>query len=242
MRIIKNILPFIFCFSVVIAFGQTESYINEELPPAIENEAEWQVIVEGIELKEYLEDLEQKEGKEGKKEKTAEKSFEFGEPNPIVVAFIKFLLIATGVGIIAFLLYKLVGTINTPKNRKIKKGRLSEISLEEIEENIVEADLVDFIQQAVEEGNYNLAIRLHYLLIIKELNANNLIKWKKDKTNRSYLSELSDSPLYDNFKSVTQIFERVWYGRDELNKINFQKIQPRFEQLVTSIQTNNTVV
>lgn len=246
MLILKKILPLILCCLVAIATAQTDLYLEEKLPSPIENKAAWEEIVNGISLKEYVEDLEKEQEnkkEENEKEKNQQKNeFEFGTPNPIVVSIMKFVLIAMGVGIIVFLLYKLIGQVNTPKNSRIKKGRLSEISLEEIEENIVEADLADFIQQAIEEEKYNLAIRLYYLLIIKELNANNLIQWKKDKTNRSYLKELSNTPFYENFKSVTQTFERIWYGRNKLNKNDFVQLEPMFKELTLSISSSKTAV
>ena len=55
---------------------------------------------------------------------------------------------------------------------------------EKIEENIHESDLDKFIKQAESEEKYNLAIRLYYLAIIKELSLGKLIKWKRNKTNR----------------------------------------------------------
>ena len=223
--------------------AQTETYLQENLPSKLDTEQTWRDITERTELnefKEYVEALEKKKKTPEKEEEKDEMEYQLSEPHPAVVALIKFLVIAAGIGIIAFLLYKLLGEVNAPKNRKIKKGRLSEISLEEIEENMAEADLPDFIQQAIAEENYPLAIRLYYLLIIKELDANGLIVYKKDKTNRSYLRELLGTDFQQNFRQVTQIFERVWYGKEELHKADFQEIQPNFQRLVTAIQNQPT--
>ncbi|MFK7936817.1 MAG: hypothetical protein AB8G22_25110 [Saprospiraceae bacterium] len=233
---------FLLAVALPKGIGQTDDYLQENLLTEIDNEQQWRDITNRTELKEFKElvDELEKERTKKKSEKEEKLDYQLGEPHPAVVAIIKFLLIATGIGIIAFLLYKLMGEVNAPRDRKIKKGRLSEISLEEIEENIVEADLPDFIEQAIAEENYSLAIRLYYLLIIKELSANNLIQYKKDKTNRSYLSELSGTDFYTNFQQTTQIFERIWYGQDELNKTNFLQIQPAFQQFITSIQNQPT--
>lgn len=230
-------------FVLPVGNAQTEIYLQEDLPTSIDNTEEWEAIINRTELeafKEYVDELEKTDKKQKKEEKKDELEYQFSEPHPAVVALIKFLVIATGIGIIAFLLYKLLGEVNAPKNRKIKKGRLSEISLEEIEENMEEADLPDFIQQAIAEENYAIAIRLYYLLIIRELRTNQLIRYKKDKTNRSYLRELSGTDFYQPFQRTTRVFERVWYGKMELTQVDFQQIQPAFQQFVNAIQNQPT--
>ena len=105
--------------------------------------------------------------------------FEGGNASGIM----KFIIIVLAVVVVALLLRSLLG-LNKPKNKKINK--VQAIDLERIEENIHEANLDDFIRQALEQQNFALAIRLYYLAILKELSLKNTIHWKKDKTNKDY--------------------------------------------------------
>ena len=104
-----------------------------------------------------------------------------------------------------------------------------------------------FIRQALAEKNYALAVRLYYLAILKELSLTNQIKWKKDKTNREYLREMSGKKLASPFRETTLIFERVWYGNEELTGEVFGTLEPKFKSILqemtaivsTNISTTN---
>jgi hypothetical protein len=135
------------------------------------------------------------------------------------------------VAVIVILLVNMLGAgdLFAPRSRKISKS--STFSIEEIENNIHETDLDKFIKEAVEGKKYALAIRLYYLAIIKELSHSKLIKWKRDKTNRNYLNEIRSTNLFDPFKEVTRIFERVWYGEGNLDEQKYLSIKPKFEHL-----------
>lgn len=102
------------------------------------------------------------------------------------------------------------------KNKSIKNKKL-EFNILDIEENLEQVELDDFITKAIKGNNYKLAIRLHYLNVLKQLSAANLIKWKKDKTNKNYLNELIQHAYVGQFRFLTLFFEKVWYGDAEAN-------------------------
>lgn len=139
---------------------------------------------------------------------------------------------------LAFLIFNILKGENIFKRKAKKITKTTSFDLEKIEENIHESDLDKFIKQAESEENYNLAIRLYYLAIIKELSLSKLIKWKKNKTNRSYLNELGSSPFRAGFKKATTIFERVWYGDGLLDQKDYLVLKPQFQQWAT--ETKNT--
>lgn len=154
--------------------------------------------------------------------------------------FFKFLFILFVILAIAYLAYRLLGDgIGRPKNKKFNAPDTI-VSLEEIEENIHEHDFKYYIQQALNENNFALAIRLYYLAILKELSIHNYIHWKREKTNREYLLELRKGPFYDAFKNTTSIFERVWYGNGDLQESDFKRIEPQLEQLMNQVQKTPT--
>jgi hypothetical protein len=156
--------------------------------------------------------------------------------------FFKFFLIALAVVVLAFIIANMVGAEGwslAPNNRKVqqKKGAIP-ITVENVEDNIYESDLDRFIREALEKENYSQAVRLYYLAIIKELSLKKWIKWKKDKTNRDYIRELSNTKYQGSFRNVTRMFERVWYGKQKLHGTDFKgSIQPELKGLLQETQT-----
>jgi hypothetical protein len=154
------------------------------------------------------------------------------EPNQRAELILKILSIIIGTAAIAILLWAALTRERQPRNRKLRPAESGRaIRLEEIEANLLDTDLERFIQQALQQGDYALAVRLYYLAILKELSLRKLISWKKDKTNRQYLRELQPSPLAGAFQEATLIFERVWYGNRPLGEGEYRQIEPKFRHL-----------
>jgi hypothetical protein len=156
--------------------------------------------------------------------------------------FLKWFFIIGGICLIAFLIYRFVGEGNVfgTKSRKIAVNS-EEIDLENIEENLEKAELDPIISKAIAARNFPLAIRLYYLAILKELTLAGAIKWKKDKTNRIYVQEMQPHPLMENFRQVTTIFERVWYGDTPLDEVGFGQIQPSFQGLLDKTRVSVSI-
>lgn len=129
--------------------------------------------------------------------------------------------------IIALIIYQVVKN----QNKKIGKTPVpsDEEIIEKIEEDIQRSDIDSYLGRAIAEGNYSLAIRLHYLNILKALSLAGIIKWKKDKTNRTYLYEMKEKEMKSDFRELTNIFERVWYGNVILEQWEFESVAPVFE-------------
>ena len=149
--------------------------------------------------------------------------------------FFKLILLSIAAIGLALLIANMIGMEGfkrRPRSRKIQT-KVSEITLENVEENIHESDLDRFIREALQQDNYALAVRLYYLAIIKELSLNRWIKWKKNKTNRDYIRELRNTNLHSGFREITRMFERVWYGDNELKGMDFRSsFQPQFQQML----------
>ncbi|WP_167852068.1 DUF4129 domain-containing protein [Hymenobacter elongatus] len=82
-------------------------------------------------------------------------------------------------------------------------------------EDIHALDFDTLIAEAETTGNYRLAVRLGYLLVLKQLSDHTLIEWQPEKTNHDFLRELKASSLRAAFRELTQQFEYVWYGEQE---------------------------
>ena len=141
------------------------------------------------------------------------------------------LLIILLIGVVVAILYFVIGKENLirPKSRKIKDLDLK--AVEHIEEDLENHDVAHYLNQAINENQYRIAIRLHYLLIIKKLSENKFIKWKKDKTNRDYILETSSLPFSEKFRNSTNIFETIWYGERSIGETDFKKIYEQFDAL-----------
>ena len=161
-------------------------------------------------------------------------------PSNFWSGFFKFFLIALAVVIVAFIIANMVGAEGwtfTPTARKAQQKNAIPITLENVEDNIYESDLDRFIREALEKENYSQAVRLYYLAIIKELSLKRWIRWKKDKTNRDYIRELSNTNFQNSFRNVTRMFERVWYGKQKLNGSDFKSsLQPSLKDLLNDSQ------
>lgn len=77
------------------------------------------------------------------------------------------------------------------------------------------------IRDALQNGNYRLAVRLLYLQNLKLLSDRNMIAWQPNKTNTDYWREITNSQLQQSFKKVTGIFEYAWYGSHAVTKDDY---------------------
>ncbi len=209
------------CFAESVAQNQENSYVpKEELVDARDNI-------------DYSDDVFEKREEKKKKDKDS--------INPPSINFsdvFGVLLIIVLIGVVVAILYFVLGNENimTPKSRKIKELNLQ--AVEKIEEDLENHDVAYYLKQAIDKKQFRIAIRLHYLLIVKQLSENKFINWKKDKTNRDYILETSALPFYEKFRSSTSIFEKVWYGERNVEEGDFNMIYKEFDILSKQIMAN----
>ncbi len=117
-----------------------------------------------------------------------------------------------------------------------------DISMESLEERLHETDLMRYLAEALAQKDYAVAVRLYQLQTWKDLAAAGRIKWSKEKTNRSYLNELFNHPLYAQIRKNTRTYETVWFGNTTLTEQQFRAIEPDFravlQQTGTSLNVN----
>lgn len=224
----RTIVLLVFYWLLVIpSHGQKldSSYFEEPIATNKIDRSDWESIVNGID---YTETFEEKEEEKPEKDRSSA-NWNFG----LIGGIVKFVIIALGIGLIVFILVKVLSadSLFAKKDKNIS-GKTAIYDLEEIEENLLETELDGSIQKAINDGNYALAIRLYYLSIIRELSLAKALDWKKEKTNFQYLRELQNHPLKDSFKNATNVFERIWYGEEELPADRFRVIAPEFERLL----------
>lgn len=137
------------------------------------------------------------------------------------------LLIAIGVAALVFLIWRVNG-MNKSSLFERNAGGSSAYNINE--ENIHAISFEEAINKAVAEGNYRLAVRLLYLQTLKLLTDKQYINWQLNKTNYEYVNEMKTHPLYILFARLTNAFEYVWYGSNEVTREWFGEIRTEFQQ------------
>jgi hypothetical protein len=174
----------------------------------------------------------EKENKELPKfeEKPVEYSREF-------VNILKYSLFAIVILLLVYVGYRLIRNGNLWNNHKVDKPKV--YTIENIEENLKEADIVSFLDEALLQNNFRLAIRLMYLNILKEMSIRDLIQWKKDKTNGDYLFELRKTALFNDFRTCTLAYEFIWFNELEgFDLDKFNSVKPDFDNLLSFVNNS----
>ncbi len=102
-------------------------------------------------------------------------------------------------------------------------------------ENINEKNLEIKLQNAIKDSNFRLAIRFYYILLLKNLDSKNLIQWEIDKTNKDYRYELKDKSIYENFNSLSNLYEYSWYGNFAISEYSFNDYKNSFDLLLKKV-------
>lgn len=147
--------------------------------------------------------------------------------NKMAGGFVKYLAIIALVGLVVFIVLKIIGADLKIFSRQSQKV---EVPYTESDDNIHEIDFNEQIEKAITNANYRLAVRLLYLRSLKKLSDNGLIHWLPEKTNQTYISEINDPDKKKQFSRLTHQFEYVWYGEFFINKDDFYVIKDTFER------------
>ena len=116
-----------------------------------------------------------------------------------------------------------------------RKALSATLDYENLAENIHEIDFDSAVDEAVNQYNFRLAVRLLYLQTLKRLTDAERIDYKPDKTNQYYVYELAKSPLQADFERLTHQFEFIWYGDFPIDEPRFRQIQEQFKQFGKNI-------
>lgn len=203
--------------SVILAIGVARA--QEESEPLKKfDEKKWKEIVGATDYSEDPPELKEPE-------KRKDRSFSFPGISPQLFRAIAFAVVFA---LFAFILYYV--SRNTSFNKSPKKTK--PVDATRPVENIDELDIESLLRDALAAGDFRLAVRIHYLLLLKKLNEAGFIVWKKDKTNRDYLTELyGRESCYDDVRNLTLVYELVWYGNRSVSQDSFQRLSGDFESV-----------
>ena len=135
--------------------------------------------------------------------------------------------------VIAFLIYILFVNSDFKANGKKYK------SIHEVDDlspsEIPLTELERLLKVALASKDYRGAIRIYYLFILKDLSEKNWINWEKEKTNMHYIIEMKNKKEGEQFNTVVNYFEFIWYGKRHISQSQFQSIQPNFTSLLKQL-------
>jgi hypothetical protein len=192
-----------------------EKYFSDTLQVKHFDKKEWEKLTKGV----IYRDEEEKPQKEKEpKEITI---------NSMVIIGLLIGIVAIILGFVLYAIFKGIG--NRTNNDSTLPGTDIDINEEELPQRDV---LRKLLNEAIANGNYKLATRYYYLLMILQYKQQGLIKWKKDKTNSQYLRELRNNNKYTDIKMATNLFERYWYGDVEPDKVLFAHVETVFGRIL----------
>jgi len=200
------------------------SYSNDDL-----SKDTWNELVKEIDYTERYKEFKKDTTKQDEESLIAPR--EFNSPaglRTIVLVFIGVILLT-----LVVLLILSIARAKTTTNINTK------INIEEVDDPNVHklSDLELYLLEAVESGDYRLALRIQFLMLIKALNEKELIIWKKEKTNFDYYHELFEKPYQKNFRSLVIIFEKTWYANYAINLESYQSHTLKFNEIHQTIQS-----
>lgn len=192
----------------------TNDYLDVPIDQKKFDNQEWQSLQKSL-------DYTQKKKKKKKAEPEAEKREPFSFPDfpnfPDLSGVLKVFAILTLVSLLSLLVYQIIQKTESKLNSKNNfdanpqavKGL---VSVGNLAEQLDKHDINPYIDQAEQDRNYPLAVRLHFLALLKKMYEKDLIHWKKDHTNNTYLNQMRGKDTYSEFKKITKKYEHIWYG------------------------------
>ena len=103
-----------------------------------------------------------------------------------------------------------------------------------LEEDIRGIDLEAMIREAEEANDLRRAIRLHYLLVLRKLVDQDVLKWSPEYTDQDYMRQVRDPALRSRFAHVALVFQWVWYGHAEVDAERYASIKRPFVEFETA--------
>ena len=144
--------------------------------------------------------------------------------------FIKYGILIIITLVLLFVLYKLFGKglfVNDMEEDKTATHLLTESDLDD---RFYEMDLEVMLKKAHAEQNWAMAIRIHFLMVLKMLIDKKQIIWHKDLTNKQIAWQIKTGSDRSSFYELVNYFEKVWYGDTKINEDYYQKISPFFNK------------
>jgi hypothetical protein len=214
------------------AFPQGDSlfqkkYFETKLPEKHFDKESWEKIRKEIDYEKEIIKAKKNIPKEKPKKSKWKNPFSFNFFNSNITRLIIYVL---AISIIAFIIYKIFVNAPLSSYRKLELEEFPDL------DNIEKPELEKLLDTAIGKNDFRMAIRIRFLMIIKELSENRYIVWEKRKTNEAYLLETKGLFFINSFEKSVRIFEITWYGKRPVSETDFMQLEPAFTSLINLIQ------
>ena len=132
--------------------------------------------------------------------------------------------------IIAIILYVLYQVMVVNNFFILSRGKRKKVAAANSTEEVIPENIEEKIDEAVSKGEFRLGIRYMYLRTLKLLSDRGIIALHAKSTNQEYIRQLSRHHHPGKFRTLTHIYEYVWYGEFEPTASQFAIIQDNFNQ------------
>lgn len=138
---------------------------------------------------------------------------------------------------LAFLIYRILRDLDLKKRAAAAELTERKVTVAEIvEEDMVrEGVSTTLLERAEKAGQYDIAVRLLYISLLKELQDARLISYRKHFTNRDYRRQMENTALSNEFTDITATYERYWYGKHPVDRLTYRLLQKGFTSLTGRI-------
>lgn len=154
--------------------------------------------------------------------------------NGDVVTVLYYLFIGIGVILVLYIIYRLIAgrTVRWQK-KEIEKAQ-NEWNF--VEKNLLTLNLDSYIEKAIQEKQWNVAVRYLHLRNLQLLAIKQHIHWDYRKTNLDFLQEIKSEEIRKEFTKTNQLFNYIWFGNFQLTMELYQEFQRDFIHFNHTIQ------
>ena len=89
----------------------------------------------------------------------------------------------------------------------------------------------DKLQTVLKNNDFTGAIRILYLITLQQLDKIHLIALHREKTNRDYLLELTNTRCFEQFFRITRIYDYTWYGKFPVTQTEYGIFEKDFHKM-----------
>ena len=160
---------------------------------------------------------------------------DFGFGSGVTIVILLILL-----GLLGFLIFRMLGDVSLRKRARTGDEE-DRIDINDIEEEKLVASGISLslLERAERAGQFDVAVRLMYIQLLKELQDAGLIKYRKDFSNRDYQNQLTGRTVLPDFRSVTAEYERYWFGKYPIDRLSYRNTYQRFQALNESVRAGS---
>jgi hypothetical protein len=116
------------------------------------------------------------------------------------------------------------------REKRVKKAKTKTVLGEEIDESSTSDDIARAGRALAAAGELRGAVRKLFVALLYRLDERGLVLLHSEATNREYLALVRElGRLHPVMASMTDVFERVWYGEEPLDRVGYDE----FERMYT---------